>query len=59
MLSLSALFGVMMAPAFAVLVTSLIVRLFEHRLFEKHLSNKKFDAERSLFRSDLAESKVS
>ena len=31
MLSLSALFAIMMAPALAVLMTSLIVRLFEQK----------------------------
>ncbi|WP_448211748.1 hypothetical protein [Colwellia sp. MEBiC06753] len=34
MLSLSALFGIMMAPAIAVLMTSLVVRLFEQKSHE-------------------------
>ena len=49
MLSFSAIFGVMMAPAVAVLMTSLIVRLFENH------SSKDGLTERSLFRSGLAE----
>ncbi|WP_181901522.1 hypothetical protein [Thalassotalea euphylliae] len=54
MFSLATLFAIMMAPAIAALMTSLVVRLFEQRTFEQ-----KFDTERSLFRSDLAKSEVS
>lgn len=54
MFSLATLFAIMMAPAVAALMTSLVVGLFEHRTLAQ-----KFDTERSLFRSDLAKSEIS